>query len=260
MAAKELKYGARLPCWAPITTEGAGVLPTYGTGSVISELAKVTEVINWATGEAYYDDELSEEISEFRSGTATVDHKGMEDTALEAIYGSTITDGVLEDGATDSPGYGGFAFYYSILDGGVTSYRGVHYPKLKAKLSGETYDTKGNAITLAGGQTIFTVFQADNGIWRRRKRFTTAADAELWAKAAVGVVTAFEVNISVSGTGTVSPIGAKMVATGGTLAITVGAPTKVYDNGIDVTASVADLKYTLTNVLADHDIAVVYTA
>jgi hypothetical protein len=259
MAAKELKYGAKYPCWAPITTEGAGVLPTYGTGIVMSELSKVVEAINFAEAEAYYDDTLSEEISEFRSGTATVDHKGMEDTTLELVYGSKITGGVLEDAATDNPGLGGFAFYTKIRDGGVTSYRTVHYPKVKAKITGETYDTKGSAITLAGGQTTFTIFQADNGVWRRRKRYTTEADAELWVKNAVGVAVAYEVNIATSGTINVSPLGSKMVATGGNLAIAVGVPTAVYDNGVDVTSSVAAQTYTLTNVLANHNIVVIKT-
>lgn len=259
MQAKELKYGAKHPCWGPITEQTEGALPTYGTGMVMSELSKVAETLNFAEGEIYFDDELSEQVSEFRSGGLAVDHKGMEDSVLSQVYGSAINDGVLEDGGADNPPLGGFAFYTKIREAGVTSFRGIHYPVVQAKIAGETYDTKGNAITLAGAQTVFTVYQAKTGKWRRRKRFTTEADAKLWVESCVGVAAAHLIEISVSGTGTVIPIGNKMVKGGEDLEISVGSATKVYDDGEDVTLSVTGGKYTLTDVSAPHKIAVIFT-
>jgi hypothetical protein len=260
MAAKELKYGAKHPCWAPIVTQPENALPTYGTGLVMSELSKVAETLNFAEGEIYFDDELSEQVSEFRSGGLTVDHKGMEDATLEQIYGSQINDGVLEDGGADNPPLGGFAFYTKIREAGVTSFRGIHYPVVQARIAGETYDTKGNAITLAGGQTVFIVYQSKTGKWRRRKRFATEADAKLWVEAQVGVTEAHLIEITISGAGEVIPSGNIMVADGEDLEINVGTATKVYDDGVDVTASVVGGKYTLTNVLAAHKIAVIFTS
>lgn len=259
MGAKELKYGAKYPCWGPITAQADDALPTYGTGVVMSALSKVAETLNFAEGESYFDDELSEQVSEFRSGGLTVDHKGMEDAVLSQVYGSAITDGVLEDGGADNPPLGGFAFYTKIREAGITSFRGIHYPVVQAKIAGETYDTKGSAITLAGAQTAFTVYQAKTGKWRRRKRFNTEADAKLWAESCVGVTAAHLVEISVSGSGAASPVGNKMVAAGGDLAVAVGSATKVYDNGADVTASVVGGVYTLEDVAAAHKIAVIFT-
>ena len=209
MGAKELVYGALHPCWAPVTAQPINALPTYGTGVVGTKLAKVVETINFAEGEAYFDDELDEEISEFRSLNLNVDTKGYEDAVLSSMYGSVITDGVLEDGDGDNPPYGGFAYYRKIRDDGVTSFRAYHYPLLRAKLVGDTVDTKGSSINLSGTTTNFIGKKAKNGKWRRRKRFTTEADAILWAENAVGVAVAYEVNIIVSGTGTVTPRGLK---------------------------------------------------
>lgn len=260
MGAKELKIGAKCPCWAPVTTQGAGVLPTYGTGVVASKLSKVVETINLAEGQAYFDDDLDEEVSEFRSIGLAVDTKGYEDTVLEAMYGSVVTDGVLEDGVTDAPPLGGFAFYQTLVEAGVYSYRAYHYPLVRAKLTGDTMDTKGASINIAGTTTNFKGYKCNSGKWRRRKRFATEADAELWAKNAVSVAVAYEVYIAVSGTGTVTPNGLKMVATGDDLDITIGGTcSQLYDNGVDVKASIAGGVYTLTNVIAAHKIVVVYT-
>lgn len=261
MGTKETKIGAACPCWAPVVSQGAGVLPTYGTGVVSSKLSKVVEAVNLAEGQAYYDNELDEDISEFRSVGLAVDTKGYEDSVLSAMYGSVITDGVLEDGISDAPPLGGFAFYQTLVEDGVHSYRAYHYPLVRAKLSGDSFDTKGAAINITGTTTNFTGYKCNSGKWRRRKRFTAEADAELWAKNAVGVAVAYEVNIIVTGAGTVTPRGLKMVATGGNLAITIGGTcTALYDNGTDVKASIVAGVYTLTNVTAAHNIAVVYTA
>ena len=72
-------YGAKYPCFAPIATEPEGSLPTYGAGAYIGKLNLANLTVTLASGEAWGDDELAEQISEFASGSLAMETLDMED-------------------------------------------------------------------------------------------------------------------------------------------------------------------------------------
>ncbi len=256
---KELKYGAKYPCMALIASEPENALPVYSPGFVASELVSVGETLNMAEGEFYADDALSESRSEFTSADLVFENKGFDDDTLSKVYGVEVVDGELDDRYDDNAPYIGFAFYRKLMDKNKTYYQGVYYPKCKAIPTGETSNTRGSGITFSGKSTTLRVYKCESGSWRRRKKFDTEAAAKGWVEAKINKAVYYEVLITVSGDGEVSPTGYHMVAQGANLAINIGGtPTKVYDNGDDVTVSVSDGVYTITAAAENHNIAVIY--
>ena len=71
------------------------------------------------------------------------------------------------------------------------------------------------------------------------------------------------VNVQVNGAGTTgeaaTPVGVTYVAAAGSFELTItGTATALYDNGVDLVASIAGAASTLTNVPAAHEIAVIF--
>lgn len=257
---KYLGTGTRYLCAAVIASEGAGVLPTYGAGFILSKMSKIVDTPNNVNVEAYYDDELEDSVFEVKSRTLAIDAMEPDDTSIEAVYGATVDDDTVEYGSEDNIPFVGVAYYRRLRSSGVYSYQGVYYPKAKAVPSAQTHTGKGANMILEGVTISMTAYACETGKNKYTKVFDTEAAAKAWVDSKLGVATFYEIKISVSGTGTVSPVGTRFVASAGSIQISIdGSPTKVYDNGADVTASVAAGKYTLSNVSAAHNIAVIYT-
>ena len=72
----------------------------------------------------------------------------------------------------------------------------------------------------------------------------------------------YSVNIQVqgaSGTDAVTPVGVVAVAAGEDLALTItGTPTALYDNGTDNVSSASGGTYTISEIAADHAVAVIF--
>lgn len=253
------KFGARHPVFAPILTEPENALPTYGVGAVIGKLVAANLTVNLASGELYADDGLAEQLSEFASGALAMETDDMTDEVASMVYGAVVANGETAYNKEDTAPLGGLGYYKVLMRNGVKYYKGCYYPKVRAALGSDNAQTRGNAITFTTENTSFTVFAPDNGDWRYTKTFTDEASARAWVRGKLGLGTAYEVNITTQGAGSVSPDGFKMVASGGSLELVItGTATKLYDNAEDKTASIVGGKYTLSNVTADHDIAIIF--
>ncbi|MBP5727402.1 MAG: hypothetical protein J6Y48_10060 [Clostridia bacterium] len=59
-----------------------------------------------------------------------------------------------------------------------------------------------------------------------------------------------------------SPAGSFYVASGQNAVLDFGStdPTKLYDNGSDVTSSIASHKYTISSIAAAHDLVAVFSS
>lgn len=259
------QFGAKCPCFAPIIAQPPGSLPTYGVGKVMGALVKADMTVNLASGEIYGDDTLDEKIEEFSSASIAEETTDMEDDVASMIYDATVVDGQVNYNKGDTPPIGGHAYYKTLLRNGVKKYQGYFYPKVRATLGNDTAATKGSSITFSAKATSFTVFDPgvpkNVGGWRITKLFDDEASAIAWVKSKTNIATAYMVEVSISGDGAVTPM-RSCVAAGANVDLSFGAvdPTALYDNGEDVTASIAAHKYTIRDIAADHKIAAVYTA
>ena len=90
----------------------------------------------------------------------------------------------------DAAPYGGLGFVSCKMVSGVRSYVGVYYPKVKAALQGEDYETKGENITFVNGKMKFKAARAANGKWKVISAGKTSPElAKAWVDQKLGAST-----------------------------------------------------------------------
>lgn len=257
------KYGAQYPYVTRIATEPKGALPTYKSdGRTIGKLNKLSLSLNMASGEIYGDDGLAEKVEEFVSGTGTLTTTDLLPADYGYITGATVdgSTGEVTDAGSDSAPLFGLGYVVVLRRSGATVYRACWLPKVQAAKPGEEANTKSSSLSLSGHDIALTIYAANNGKWRMMQDCSTLASAQAWILQKAGAGQAYTVTIAKSGSGEVEPLGTVCAASGTSLEISVGTPTKLYDNGEDKTSAVASGKYTVASIAADHEITVVYSA
>ena len=192
-------YGAKKIQWAPFAAtdpETASAPPKLGTPANLGALNKVTETINFNRTSAFGDNVKKVEIVEFKDGSLAVETLYLSNENAAALTGAELgtTDGDkdLKFGSNDVAPYGSLAFYTNCMkDDGTKYYQGVFFPKVKANMEGESYETKGESIVLSNAKLTFTVFEPLYGKYRHKSpEFDTEAKAATWVdekiKAAAG--------------------------------------------------------------------------
>lgn len=177
--------------WAPFAAtdpETASAPPKLGTPANLGALNKVTETINFNRTSAYGDNVKKVEIVEFRDGSLAVETLYLSNENAAALTGAELgtTDGDkdLKFGSNDAAPYGSLAFYTNCMkDDGTKYYQGVFFPKVKANVEGESYETKGDSIVLSNAKLTFAVFEPLYGKYRHKSpEFDTEAKAAAWVK------------------------------------------------------------------------------
>lgn len=257
------KIGMAYWAIAPIATEPSAAVPTYTAGMELGEAIKADVAITNSEGQLYANDALCEEISEFSSASIAGEVDDVTLAKQAIIYGASIVDGEFGNDVDDTPPYCGTGYTQYLSKGGVKQYRAFFYPKVKAKLPDDSAATKSGSISFGTAPLKLTVFAPLFGKWRYMKDFTTKAAAQAYLDAKLNVATWLNVNVQVqgfvAGTKMATPVGTSMVATGTSFVLNItGTPTALYDNGVDVVASIDAGKYTLANVVAAHNIAVIF--
>jgi hypothetical protein len=178
--------GLKHPVFAPVSTEPAGSLPTYGSGLVVGKAMEANVSIEHQSAMLYADDEIAESDRGFLSGTITLGVDDLINEAVIAMLGSqakTIESvDVIRDAALYEPSYGGFGYYRVRKKNGVRLIRAFWYYKTKWVQPSEDAKTKAGAIewqTPSITGDIFTVADSDE-TWRDKADFTTEADAIAW--------------------------------------------------------------------------------
>lgn len=185
--------------WAPFAAtnpETESAPPKLGTPSNLGALNKVTETINFNRVSGHGDNVKKVEIVEFKDGSLAVETLYLSNENAAALTGAELgtTDGDkdLKFGSNDVAPYGSLAFYTNCMkDDGTKYYQGVFFPKVKANMEGESYETKGDSIVLSNAKLTFTVFEPLYGKYRHKSpEFDTEAKAAAWVnekiKAAAG--------------------------------------------------------------------------
>ena len=236
--------GLKHPVFAPIATEPANSLPTYGTGLVVGMAIGADVSIELSDAKLAADDTIAEIENGFVSGTISMNVDDLSDAALKAWLGvqeaSLGGEATLREAATyDSP-EGGFGYYRVRKKAGVRSYRAYWYHKTKWGMPGENAATKPDGSiewqtpTIEG--EIMTALDTVSS-WRDQATFTNEADAIAWLDGLAGVPTVESTGLS----------GLAMAGTGGSLSPSFGAAVRYYTFG-GVTAEAV----TVTPTAADH--------
>lgn len=183
-----MQYGAKMIQWAPFAAQDAepdGGLPKYGAPTNLGALNKVTESFSFNEVSAYGDDVRKANIKEFKEGSLAIETLYLSNANASAISGAELeTDESkeLKFGSNDLAPYGGLAFFTTHMrDDGTKYYQGIYYPKVKANMEGEEYNTKGESITLSNPKITFAVFEAKNGKYKiKSDEFADEASAKNW--------------------------------------------------------------------------------
>jgi hypothetical protein len=228
----------------------------------LGESIKADLAITNAEGQLYAEDQLCEDFSEFSSGALTGEVDDITLAKQAVIYGASMVNDELGFGADDVQPFGGTAYLQILSKAGVKKYRTFFYPKVKAKIPNDSAATKGNTFTIGTAPLSLTVFSPLFGKWRYVKDHATEAAAIAYIETKLGVATWYDVSVQVNGAGageSATPEGVTAVASGSNFELTItGTVTALYVDGVESKASIADGVFTLSNVTANHKIAVIY--
>ena len=260
MASIGLKYVA----WAQMATEPDSAIPTYGTGIELGKAVSANLTVTNAEAELYANDMLAEYVREFVSAELTMEVDNISLQNQATLYGASYADGELSVGAEDTAPYGGIGGYQVLMVNGVRKYRAYFFPKAKASMPDWTATTKGQSISFGTQPMNLRIAAPKYGKWYLIKEFDNESAAKAWVDAKVGTTSTYTINIMVQGangtTKVASPVGAVAAASGSTFEIAItGTLTALYDNGTEKKSSVANNKYTLSSLAADHEIAIVFS-
>ena len=235
--------GLKHPVFAPIATEPANSLPTYGTGLVVGMAIAADVSIELSDAKLAADDTIAEIENGFVSGTISMNVDDLSDAALKAWLGEQEAtlggEATLREAATyDSP-EGGFGYYRVRKKAGVRSYRAFWYHKTKWGMPGENAATKPDGsiewqTPTIEGQIMTALDSAAS--WRDQATFTSEADAIAWLDGLAGVPTVESTGLS----------GLELVGTGGTLSPAFDAGVRYYAfagvtaTGVTVKATAVD--------------------
>lgn len=253
------KIGFKRFYWAKQATEPETSVPTYEKGMQLGKAVSCNVAVTNAEGELYADDQLAEYAAEFSSAqlTAQVDNIPLEKQAM--LYGAQYVDDELLHNSNDTPPYGGVGGFQTLMVEGKRKFRAWVFTKAKAAIPDEDSTTRGNNISFGTQPVDMKIMAPKFGPWKRTKEFDTEAAADAYVQTALNVGEWFTAQIMLMGEGTASHNGIVSVASGETLEITfTNTPTKLYDNGSDVTSSVASKKYTLSSVNENHKICAIF--
>ena len=252
--------GLRYVAWAPMATEPDSAIPTYNTGVVLGRAVSANLSVSNSEAELYADDMLAEYVAEFSSAQLTMEVDNISLQNQASIYGATYSDSEIQFSSSDTAPYGGVGGYQVLMVRGVKKYRAWFFPKAKASIPDWTGTTRGSSISFGTQPIDMRVASPSYGPWYYVKEFDNESAAKAYVDGKLSVATVFTVEVMVSGTGTVSPLGVTAVASGENFVIDVsGSPTKLFDNGTDSTASISSHKYPIASIAADHKVAVIYS-
>ena len=175
-------FGEKYMVYAPIKEEPKGQLPVYGeTVMDLGGMVKADLTINYASGEGYADDTLSEKIEEFISGTIAAEVNEMSDEVAAGVFGARMNEnGEKIDNSGDSAPCGGLAYYKCLSKNSKKFWRGYFYPKVRAAMGNDSANTKANSITMTYTPITFTVNEPETGDWRYVKSFDREQDVIAW--------------------------------------------------------------------------------
>ncbi|MEG0941953.1 MAG: hypothetical protein RSE64_08660 [Oscillospiraceae bacterium] len=258
------KYGAKSPLFAPFAgAEPEAAAPTYSPGFTVAKVVSCGVTPNYAEASLDADNKTSEYIKMISDEDIALETDTLILENAAKMFGAQIRGSDLVYTEKDNAPMGGFAFYHSEMRDNVVSHIGHFFPKVRASRNAQTFGTRGKAISFGTSSVAIKVTIPNCGdIEFESQPFANEADAYAWCASKVGIGKYFLVDVSAQGTTAtkgVDKIGKSFLPSGETFSLAItGTPKVLYDNGVDSLTSIAAGVYKLTNVLADHSIAVIF--
>ena len=187
--------GMMYPCWAPISVETDGALPTYGTGRVVQEArsANVTKEIN--NNPLYGDDRIVDDDNGITGMTVSFESTGLSFEDRVALLGEEIVSGTSEtaqwESDTATP-YGGFGYIRVMRENGVRKFEAYWILKIKFQEESQATQTSEGQInwgtpTLNGRAASLLVDSGDHERFQLHRTFDRIADAKAWINGLLNV-------------------------------------------------------------------------
>lgn len=251
----------------PFASEPDSGHPVYGAKIDMGAAVKGYLSVNTATADIYGDDALLVPLELFVSGQIDVETTMSDLEVNAALFGHTYNAGEETSNGDDASPNGGYAFIQAIMkkDKSII-YRPTFLRKAAAMPQSERQeaDTKRDGLDPKMNAVSFKLMKDNTGDWRVREDFASLPEAEAYIDAVAGASgTAYAVRIQHSGAGASTPgVGTKYVVAGDSQVIDFGTsdPDALYDNGVDVTGSIAAHKYTISSIAANHDVVAIWNA
>lgn len=138
---------------------------TYDTPAKMAEAMSADLAVTTAEATLYADDAMSEKVQKFVKGVLKLGIKELSATVLADLLGqATDDDEVVYAGKDDEPPYVAIGFRAAKTGG---QYRYVWLYKVKFKVPGEKYTTRGESITFNTPEIEGDVFALDGtGLWK----------------------------------------------------------------------------------------------
>lgn len=186
------KYGAQYIRFAPFAAsnpEPDNAYPSYDFAKAVTvgKLVKVSDSPNIVEAKHFADDEMDEYVADVDEADVDMEISELTNDVASATLGAELDESGDVAFGDDTAPYGGLGFISCRIVNNVRQFKGIYYPKVKAVMQGEDFDTKGDSITFANGKLKFKASKAKKGKWKVMSAPKTTPDlAKAWVDTKLG--------------------------------------------------------------------------
>lgn len=154
----------------------------YSKAFKCGKLVSTSVTPNYNTGTTYADNQVDEDVSEFRDATLALVTNCLPKEAVELMFGHKIAEnGEQTDNSEDYGKYLGYGFITREIKSGKKTYRACILFKTKFTEGAESYTTKGENIEFQNPNIAGKAYTLENGDWRKKSpTFNTEEEADKW--------------------------------------------------------------------------------
>lgn len=151
---------------------------TYGEVKTLAGAIECQVTLDLAEATLYVDDQVQEQVSEFKTGTMTIGTDDGDYDSFAELLGKTVAeDGTVTSNSNDTPIFVGFGHIVPKMLNGSKKYKAEFFHKVKFKPFMADAQTKGDSIEFTTPSIEATIFENVNGDWEKHGIFETEAAA-----------------------------------------------------------------------------------
>lgn len=154
----------------------------YENGFKCGKAMNVNIAPNYNEGKLYADNQLAENVKEFKDGTMTLGTDRLPKEAESVCFGHDVKEDGVVYKTGDSANYVGVGFCVDEMLDGVKKFVAIVVYKVKFSENAEDYTTKGENIEFKTPSISGTISGLSSTEWKERKVFETEEEAEAWVK------------------------------------------------------------------------------
>ncbi len=154
----------------------------YENGFKCGKAMNVNIAPNYNEGKLFADNQLAENVKEFKDGTMTLGTDRLPKEAESVCFGHDVKEDRVVYKTGDSANYVGVGFYVDEMLDGVKRYVAIVVYKVKFSENAEDYTTKGENIEFKTPSISGTISGLSSTEWKERNVFDTEEEAEAWIK------------------------------------------------------------------------------